>query len=96
MFLFVLSVLLYVGLLLAILFEQYVVSLVLLGFTLLLGIKVVMNIRKDANMKNITLVPANKIKILGIPMTEVSSTEIEWETKGETVNEKEFHTEFDI
>tara|TARA_B110000977_G_C10950181_1_gene444328 strand:+ start:189 stop:509 length:321 start_codon:yes stop_codon:yes gene_type:complete len=103
-FIVILSVVLFIGLVVAILFEQYVVSLVLLGLTLLLGIKVAVNAR---NEPNITLVPVNKIKILGYPLQEMSSTEVQWggETKGETKGKygklrggkkEEFKTEFDI
>tara|TARA_B110001452_G_C15224106_1_gene424307 strand:+ start:624 stop:938 length:315 start_codon:yes stop_codon:yes gene_type:complete len=101
-FIIVLSVILFIGLVIAILFEQYVVSLVLLVLTFLLAIKVAT--RKETN---ITLVPASKIKILGYPLKEISSTQIqcEEETTGETKGNygklrseknEEFQTEFDV
>jgi len=96
-FIVILSVILFIGLVIAILFEQYVVSLALLGLTLLLGIKVAMNARKEPN---ITLVPAKQIKILGYPLKEISSTEVQWgwegETKGISEKKQEFETQFDI
>lgn len=93
-FIVILSVFLFIGLVVAILFKQYVVSLVLIGLTLLLGIKVAVNARNEPMRKepNITLVPANKIKILGYPLR--SSTEVVGETKD--ISEKKFETEFDI
>ena len=92
-FIVILSVFLFIGLVVAILLEQSVVSLVLLGLILLLGIKVAVNTR---NEPNITLVPVNNIKILGYPLKEISSTEVQWkgETKGTSF--QKFETEFDI
>jgi len=97
-FIVILSVFLFIGLVVAILLEQSVVSLVLLGLILLLGIKVAVNARNEPMRKepNITLVPVNNIKILGYPLR--SSTEVQWkgETKGTSEKKQEFETEFDI
>ena len=97
-FIVILSVFLFIGLVIAIFFKQYVVSLVLIGLTLLLGIKVAVNARNEPtrNEPNITLVPVNKIKILRYPLKEMSSTEVQWkgETKGTSF--QKFETEFDI
>jgi len=97
-FIVILSVFLFIGLVVAIFFKQYVVSLVLIGLTLLLGIKVAVNARNEPMRKepNITLVPANKIKILGYPLKEISSTEVQWKGETKDISEKKFETEFDI
>lgn len=78
---------LFIGLAIAILFEQYLASLVLLGATLMFGLNVAYRMRYKKN--DVTFVPAHKIKILGYPLEEIKSevnpNEIKWEqeTKGE-------------
>ena len=72
---FAVNVLLITGSGIAVLFEQYVISLVLLGLTLLFQVAI--------NARNKPLiVPANQIKILGYPLKEISSTKVQ--RKGET------------
>jgi len=94
---------LFTGLLIAILFEQYTVALVLLGITLILATFIAVKMRVEKK----EILPVHKIKILGYPLKEISSTEVQWggETKGETKGKygklrggkkEEFKTEFDI
>ena len=99
----ILSIMLFTGLLIAILFEQYTVALVLLGITLILATFIAVKMRIEKK----EVLPVHKIKILGYPLKEISSTEVQWggETKGETKGKygklrggkkEEFKTEFDI
>ena len=99
----ILSIMLFTGLLIAILFEQYTVALVLLGITLILATFIAVKMRVEKK----EILPVHKIKILGYPLKEISSTEVQWggETKGETKGKygklrggkkEEFKTEFDI
>jgi len=76
---FAVNVLLITGSGIAVLFEQYVISLVLLGLTLLF--QVAINARNKPLIVPL-IVPANQIKILGYPLKEISSTKVQ--RKGET------------
>ena len=95
----ILSIMLFTGLLIAILFEQYTVALVLLGITLILATFIAVKMRVEKK----EILPVHKIKILGYPLKEISSTEVQWEgeTKGKYGKlrggkKEEFKTEFDI
>lgn len=68
---------LFTGLLIAILFEQYTVALVLLGITLILATFIAVKMRVEKK----EILPVHKIKILGYPLKEISSTEVQWEEK---------------
>jgi len=99
----ILSIMLFTGLLIAILFEQYTAALVLLGITLILATFIAVKMRVEKK----EVLSVHKIKILGYPLKEIGSTEVQWggETKGETKGKygklrggkkEEFKTEFDI
>ena len=99
----ILSIMLFTGLLIAILFEQYTVALVLLGITLILATFIAVKMRVEKK----EVLPVHKITILGYPLKEISSTEVqrggefEGETKGKYGKlrggkKEEFKTEFDI